>query len=160
MKLQVHAWRQRHRCPIYPVTCSLSELLIWGLTLDLSDSGKGSRWGPALPSFKRLAELKVAFKEGSSSCWADVWMTMDSVHDWESGLSSPVILCCHLRHLIVLLRQVSGCQSQFLCHSYLGTGTSDKVCVSAFLSSIGDTYRHWAPGFHLSQCWLPVVVFI
>lgn len=83
------------------------EMLSWGLTPDLSDSGRRSRWGPALPSFKRLAELKVAFKEGSPSCWADVWVTMGSVNGWESGLSSPVILCCHLRHLIVLPRQAS-----------------------------------------------------
>lgn len=107
MKLQVHVCRQQRRCPMYPVMCSLSEMLIWGLTPDLSDSGRGSRWGPALPSFKRLAELKVAFKEGSPSCWAHVWVTMGSVNGWESGLSSPVILCCHLRHLIVLPRQAS-----------------------------------------------------
>lgn len=32
---------------------------------------------------------------------------MGSVNDWECGLSSPVILCRHLRHLIVLPRQAS-----------------------------------------------------
>lgn len=85
------------------------EMLIWDLTPDLSGSGRGSRWGPASPSFKRLAELKVAFKEGSPSCWADVWVTMG----WESGLSSPVILCCHLRHLIVLPRQASDIKVNF-----------------------------------------------
>lgn len=60
-----------------------------------------------MSSFKRLAELKVAIKEGSPSSWADVWVAMGSVNDWECGLSSPVILCRHLRHLIVLPRQAS-----------------------------------------------------
>lgn len=82
----------------------------------------------------------------------------------DNGLGIWFVISGHL----VLSSQAPYCpaqtgiwyQSQFLSHSYLGTGTSDKVCVSAFLSSVGDTHRHWTPCFHLSQCWLPVVVFI
>lgn len=75
---------------------------------------------------KRLAELKATFREGSPSCWADVWVMMVSINGWESGLSSPIILCCHLKDLTDLSRQVVGYQSQFLSRSYPGTGTSDK----------------------------------
>lgn len=100
-----------------------------------------------MSSFKRLAELKDAFKEGSPSSWAGVGVAMGSVNDWECGLSSPVILCHHLRHLTVLPRQASDIKVNSSATHTWGLAPQIRSVVSTFLNSVGDTHSHWLLAF-------------
>lgn len=117
--------------PVYPVMCSLNELLISDLTPGLCTQQR-----PALPSSKRFAELKATFKEASAlSCWADIWVIWSSVSCWEPS-PSPVFLCCCLLCFLVLPRQDIKVSSSV---GHTQGQAPHEACVSIFLSSIGDT---------------------